>query len=176
MNIFAIEKDNDGRVDWEASARSQDDYGILEMTLESCQMLSTALNELSGKRVVKYRSTYRDHPSTEWVQESSANFMCLVRHTRSLLKEYAERSNKQHACESVLKELIIKFNPGLFPRHEPTPLPWCMPEKFKCEDVVESYRRFYASRKNIRYPLNKVPSWFVKHRGDREYQVIGEII
>jgi len=174
VNIFAIEKDKDGQIDWEASAKSQDNYRVVRMILESCQMLSTALNELSGKQIARYRSTHRNHPSTKWVQESSVNFMSLVRHTRTLIKEYTERFGKQHKCEEVLKELIVAFNPGLFPKHEATPLPQCMPASFKCDDVVESYRKYYASKPNIRYPMNKVPGWFVKYRGDLEYQIINK--
>tara|TARA_Y100000593_G_scaffold35923_1_gene70142 strand:+ start:3620 stop:4138 length:519 start_codon:yes stop_codon:yes gene_type:complete len=172
MNIFAIERNECGEIDWEASAVSQDNYRVVKMILESCQMLSTALNELSGRQIARYRSTHKNHPSTKWVCESSANYMLLVRHTRALLREYTERFGKTHKCEGVLRELIIDFNPGLFPYHEPTTLPLCMPEKFKSDDIVESYRKFYASKPKIRYPLNKVPSWFVQYRGDKEYQLI----
>jgi len=38
--------------------------------------------------------------------------------------------------------------------------------------VVESYRRYYASKPRIRYPKNKIPSWFKKYRGNIPYEVI----
>ena len=49
MNIFAIEGDG-VEIDWVKSAQSQDNYRVVKMILESCQMLCTALNELSGEQ------------------------------------------------------------------------------------------------------------------------------
>ncbi len=46
MNIFAIEGDLEtGQIDWEKSAQSQDNLRVVKMILESCQILSTVLNE-----------------------------------------------------------------------------------------------------------------------------------
>ena len=41
MNIFAIEKSKSGGIDWIHSARSQDNYRVVKMILES---LSNALH------------------------------------------------------------------------------------------------------------------------------------
>ena len=49
-----------------------------------------------------------------------------------------------------------------------------MPEEFKSENIVESYRKFYASKPRIRYPEDKVPSWFDQYRGDQPYEVINK--
>ena len=49
MNIFAIEKTPDNQIDWEQSARSLDNYRVVKMILESCQMLCTALNDQHGR-------------------------------------------------------------------------------------------------------------------------------
>ena len=80
MNIFAIEG-SDNNIDWIKSAKSQDNYRVVKMILESCQMLCTTLNELSDRQVTPYRSTHKSHPSTKWVRASSANFESLVEHT-----------------------------------------------------------------------------------------------
>lgn len=46
MNIFAIEGDVEtGNIDWVKSAQSQDNLRVVKMILESCQILSTVLNE-----------------------------------------------------------------------------------------------------------------------------------
>jgi hypothetical protein len=47
-----------------------------------------------------------------------------------------------------------------------------MPDCFKSDNVVESYRKYYASKPRMRYPKDKVPDWFVEYRGDKEYQII----
>jgi len=171
MNIFAIEgKDNN--IDWVKSAQSQDNYRVVKMILESCQMLCTALNELAGKQVAPYRSTHKHHPSTKWVLSSSANFEALVEHTMALLEEYTLRFNKIHKCTSVLERCVDLYDANMFPTQEPTQLPLAMPLKFHSSNTIESYRRFYASKPRVRYPKNKVPRWFKKYRGKKEYQVI----
>ena len=171
MNIFAIEGCGQD-IDWIASAKSQDNYRVVKMILESCQMLCTAINELAGTKVAPYRSTHKHHPSTKWVMASSANFEALITHTHAMLQEYTERFGKTHKCQSVLAECNRLYDPSLFPTSEPTTLPLAMPHEFHSTDIVESYRRFYASKPRMRYPKDKVPDWFVKYRGDTEYQVI----
>ena len=171
MNIFAIEGAYN-RVDWAKSARSQDNYRVVKMILESCQMLCTTLNELHGKQVTPYKTTHKSHPSTKWVRTSSANFEALVEHTMAMLEEYTERFGKIHKCASVLEKCVDTYEPSLFPRQTLTPLPLAMPYEFHSSDIVESYRKFYASKPRIRYPKNKIPSWFVKYRGKKEYEII----
>ena len=171
MNIFAIEGNN-GVIDWKASARSQDNYRVVKMILESCQMLCTAINELSGEHIAPYRSTHKHHPSTKWVMASSANFEALVEHTEAMLQEYTTRFGKIHKCQQVLTVCKRLYTPSLFVTSKPTKLPLAMPYEFQSDDIVESYRKFYASKPKIRYPKDKVPQWFRKYRGDKEFQVI----
>ena len=171
MNIFAIEGDNN-EIDWVKSAQSQDNYRVVKMILESCQMLCTTLNELLGEQVTPYRTTHKNHPSTKWVRASSANFEALVEHTMSMLEEYTRRFGKVHKCTSVLGKCIELYDPSLFPTQEPTRLPLAIPCEFHSDNIVESYRKFYASKPRIRYPKDKVPEWFKKHRGEKKYDIV----
>tara|TARA_B100000131_G_scaffold168602_1_gene162983 strand:+ start:8074 stop:8625 length:552 start_codon:yes stop_codon:yes gene_type:complete len=174
MNIFAIEETSDGAIDWIKSAQSQDNYRVVKMILESCQMLSSALNILSDSNIAPYKTTHANHPSSKWVRESSANFECLIEHTMALLDEYTSRFQKVHKCKAVLDKIIEIYscNQDLFPSSEETSLPLCMPEEFKGPSTVESYRSFYSSKPRIRYPKDKIPPWFKKYRGDIPFQVI----
>ena len=171
MNIFAIEGESTN-IDWVASAKSQDNYRVVKMILESCQMLCTAINELSGERIAPYGSTHKYHPSTKWVMASSANFEALVVHTRAMLEEYTERFEKIHKCQAVLEKCVKLYDSSLFPTSEPTRLPLAMPHEFHSENIVESYRKFYASKPRIRYPKNKIPEWFLKYRNNKEFQIV----
>ena len=173
MNIFAIERNTLGDVDWVMSARSQDNYRVVKMILESCQMLCTVLNEQAGEQVAPYRSTHKNHPSTKWAAASSHNFCMLMVHCAELIEEYKRRfNNKTHKCEAVFASIQELFNPDLLSSHEPTPLPMAMPSHFQSDDIVESYRRFYASKPRVRYPRQKVPDWFVEYRGEQDYEVV----
>ena len=39
-----------------------------------------------------------------------------------------------------------------------------MPDEYKSENVVKSYRDYYASKDKMRYPKGKAPDWFVSRR------------
>ena len=164
MNIFAIEQTPTGEIDWVRSAQAQDNYRVVKMILESCQMLCTVINVQHGEQVTPYRTTHVKHPSTLWVAKSSANFQRLVEHTLAMLEEYTERFNKIHKCAGVLEKIIDLYDPGRFARHDDTPLPLCMPDKFKTDSIVESYRKFYASKPRMRYPTEKIPVWWSQYR------------
>jgi len=170
MNIFAIESDSTGAVDWIKSAQSLDNLRVVKMILESCQILSTVLNE-QGFRA-PYKSFNPKHPSCLWAAESSANFEALVLHADAMLKEYTERFGKVHKCDSVLDKIVSLYDRDNFDYHHLTPLRMAMPDYFKGSNIVESYRKYYANKKNMRYPAHKVPDWFVKYRGDKEYKTI----
>ena len=122
MNIFAIERDAAGGIDWIASAKSQDNHRVVKMILES---------------------------------------------TLAMLEEYTERFNRIHKCAGVVEKVIDLFDPNLFPSHDPSPLPLCMPDEFKTDDVVTSYRKFYASKPKMRYAKSKVPPWFSSFRTEK---------
>ena len=171
MNIFAIERTNDGGIDWEASAKSLDNLRVVKMILESCQMLCATINILYNEQVTPYKTTHRNHPSTKWVRESSANFECLVRHTLSMLDEYTERFNKIHKCAGVLEKVIDLYDPTMFPSNDPTTLPMCMPDNFKSDDIVESYRKFYCDKPKMRYTKDKLPTWFMTYR-EKDFTLI----
>ena len=164
MNIFAIEQTPSGDIDWVKSAQSQDNYRVVKMILESVQMLCTAINDQHGEQVTPYRNAHLNHPSTKWVRESSANFERLVEHTLAMLDEYTERFGKIHKCAGVLEKVLDLYDPNRFNCHIDTPLPLCMPDEFKGDSIVESYRKFYASKPRMRYPTEKIPVWFHQYR------------
>ena len=173
MNIFAIEGNTEtNEIDWVKSAQSLDNYRVIKMILESCQMLCTTLNEFSGKQVTPYRSTHKNHPSTKWVRTSSANFEALVEHTVAMIEEYKERFGKTHKCTTVLERCLELYSPSSFPLNELTLLPLCMPPEYRSESIVESYRKFYVSKPRMRYPEAKIPDWFSALRGNKEYQIV----
>tara|TARA_R110000824_G_scaffold201798_1_gene385936 strand:+ start:855 stop:1376 length:522 start_codon:yes stop_codon:yes gene_type:complete len=173
MNIFAIEGDEKtGTIDWVKSAKSQDNYRVVKMILECCQILSTALNEQGLD--APYRSFNPKHPSCKWAAESSHNFLNLVEHCEAMIEEYKERFGKVHKCEGVLEKIKGLYRPSNFPSTCPTPLRMAMPDYFKVKNnPVLSYRKYYASKPRIRYPKGKTPAWFIKHRGDQPFTLVG---
>ena len=163
MNIFAIEGDAEtGEIDWVKSAQSQDNLRVVKMILESCQILSTVINEQGFE--APYRSFNPKHPSCLWAAESSANFMHLALHCEAMICEYSERFGKVHKCAAVLGKIIGLFDTDNFPTSDPTPLRLAMPDEFRSDNPVVSYRKFYASKPRLRYPVDKIPSWVYDYR------------
>ena len=89
----------------------------------------------------------------------------------AMLDEYTERFGKIHKCAGVLETVLDLYDPSLFPSSNATPLPLCMPEEYKSNNTVESYRRFYTDKPRMRYPTSKIPQWFVEYR-TTEFQQI----
>jgi len=163
MNIFAIEGDeNTGAIDWYLSGRTQDNLRTVKMLLESTQLLSSAmhLNNMQGC----YKLNHAKHPSTLWTAESSSNWLNLYTHAMALNDEYEERFNKIHKCKEKLIEMRKIVDLSKFPTNLPTDLKLAMPDEFKSSNPVKSYRDYYSTKENMRYPKNKIPGWFIARR------------
>ncbi len=172
MNIFAIEGNEEtGEIDWEKSAQSQDNLRVVKMILESCQIMSTVINEQGLK--APYRSFNPKHPSCLWAAESAANFLHLVLHCEAMICEYSERFGKTHKCAAVLGKIVGLFDTDNFPTSDPTPLRLAMPDEFRSDNPVVAYRKFYASKPRLRYPVDKIPSWVYDYRNE-PFEVIGD--
>ena len=155
MNIFILDE-NPVR-----AARMQCDRHVVKMTLETAQMLSTVINELGGQS--PYKTAHVNHPCSVWARQSVENFRWLYRHGMALSLEYTKRYGKIHKSEAVIRQSLdalptVSMTPG-----ERTPFPLCMPDKYKSDDAVESYRRFYIGEKSRFAQWNKTtapPAWW----------------
>ena len=167
MNIFAIESDAHGNIDWQRSALSHDNMRVNKMIIESCQMLSTNA-QLLGQST-RYRKSFENHPSTIWARSSSANFRNLVLLAQSLRNEFCRRyARDTHGCDDVIAQMSMLINTpsfvSSFPTHTDTPLPLCMPDEYKSDTIVSSYRNFFANKPNLRYFSDDVPAWISQYR------------
>ena len=163
MNIFVLH--NHPRI----AARMQCDKHVSKMTLETAQMLSTAVNELGGQ--APYKSAHVNHPCSVWARKTLANFLWLYDHGIALAAEYTRRYGKVHKSEAVIRECMSQMKTlrlyGLDPETgripDRTPHPLCMPDEYKSDDAVESYRRFYIGEKAGFAQWNKKtkpPAWW----------------
>lgn len=178
MNIFILNEDP------RIAAGQQCDKHVVKMIVESAQMLSTAHRLLdgeieirpskSGKRMVKYwrlndyredvlyKAVHMNHPCTVWCRETEENYMWLYEHFEELCKEYRYRYNKLHLTEQVLLK-PLQFPPKNIPSARLTPFAMAMPNEYKSDNIVESYRQYYMSKQdrfNMVWTRSKVPSWY----------------
>lgn len=136
MNIFYLDRDIDRAV------RYHCDSHVVKMSLETAQILCTALHRYGLP--APYKPTHAKHPSVLWAGDSLEHFRWLKQFGKTLCAEYTFRYGKRHASENVIDAL---------PDSPPLPVagwtapPQAMPDACKRKDPVEGYRVFYATEK-----------------------------
>lgn len=152
MNIFVVE------LDPFKAATCLIDKHVTKMTLESSQMLATAIHLCGGNAT--YKPTHVNHPCNKWVRTSRNNYMWLFEHVKALAWEYEQRYGKVHKCSNYFHE--FKEGAKYIPCGGMTPFAQAIPDEFKNpNDVVKAYRNFYIHDKKdfATWKRNK-PEWW----------------
>ena len=169
MNIFYLDKDPI------IAAQMSCDKHVVQMILESAQMLSTAHRVLdgqltkrpskSGKTMVKYWDLYEGsddleaellyykavhvgHPCTQWTMESDTNYRWHYEHFIALCEEYTYRYDKTHKTARDLGSPLWTM-PRNIPTGPLTPFRLAMGSNSECffyNEPVRSYRAFYKTK------------------------------
>lgn len=156
INIFYLDKNSTQAAKW------QSDKHVVKMCLETAQILSGVQHVLNGpvKNEV-YRLTHRNHPSCVWARSSKGNYDWLCVHGLALCDEYKARYGKTHKSREIIEKCFD--NAPIFDYNEFTEPPQAMPEKYRGDDSVTAYRRYYNEEKRntiqMTWKLNK-PDWW----------------
>lgn len=150
MNIFVLDRDP------KIAAQQQCDKHVVKMVLESAQMLCTAVNLTGG--TAKYKATHKNHPCSVWTRQTRANFDWLKEHALALCEEYTRRYGKRHKSQDVIESVSNET----IPDGTLQPFALAMPEHYRTEDPVESYREYYRCEKEeiAKWKMGNVPNWF----------------
>ena len=159
MNIFFLD------YDLKKCAEYHCDKHVVKMILETAQLLCGAQHltrQVTDQVIdqVPYKLSHKNHPCSIWVRESLSNYLLLCELGLELCKEYTHRYEKRHKSQDVIEWCImnkIKIDDkGL------TTPPKAMPDEYKVDDVVESYRNYYMGAKSgfTTWKKREVPSWF----------------
>ena len=144
MNIFYLHTDP------KKAAEYHCDKHVVKMIIESAQMLYCAHWVLNPENLPEnaYKLAHKNHPSSIWVRESYDNYMWLCHLAWWLCREYQFRygNQKSHKTEAHI-EWLLANPPESIPVIGYTPLRLAMPNEYKREDPVESYRLFYVESK-----------------------------
>lgn len=152
MNIFILDSDI------ERCAQAHCDQHVVKMTLESAQILCSALH-LHGMKA-PYRPTHLGHPCVLWAAESYDNFCWLKVLMVALNNEYRYRYHKSedHRSMRVLSEIEgVKFG-----RCGMTPFAQAMPDDCKSPgNAITAYRNYYRQHKLgfARWTRRPAPEW-----------------
>lgn len=161
MNIFALHRNPI------VAARFHCDTHVVKMILESAQLLCTAHRTLDGDEyansVNMYKATHKNHPSAIWARETVCNYHWLYRLLDALCEEYTFRYGKVHKVEDSGLLSRLRQAPANIRQASMTKFAVAMPDEYKVDCPVESYRRYYAGVKRAIAKWNKTRSspWFM---------------
>lgn len=86
------------------SAKALDNKRVVKMTLETAQLLASAIRLNGGE--ASYKLTHKGHPVTKWTAKNKANYMWALRHFCALSREYTKRYGKTHKSSTLIKEFV----------------------------------------------------------------------
>lgn len=142
MNIFFLDKDP------VKCAEFHNDKHVVKMRTELCQIFSTNYSLLGGTNA-PYRITHKNHPCTIWARESIDNALWAFKLLVALEREYQYRYGPKPTKCSELIKLIPDWLETVFSRLSTggTQPALAMPEQYRSDDPVKSYREYYVKEK-----------------------------
>jgi hypothetical protein len=171
MNIFIL--------DWDVKKCTQYhvDKHVVKMILETAQLLC-GVHHVTDEVTTKYRPStdqvpyklsHKNHPCAIWARKSLSNYLYLCELGLELSKEYTHRYGKQHKSEMVILWCIM--NKPNIPDIGFTEPSKAMPDEFKVDSVVESYRNYYMGAKSdlAAWKNREKPFWFEKKELNLQY-------
>lgn len=161
MNIFVIDQNQ------YLCATYHTDTHVVKMPVETAQMLSFAYYhpELWKGEIpdilMKFSKSHDNHPCSLWIRESLENFIWTCNLGIQLVKEFRYRFNpiKHQRCLDIFEWCLR--NPPNLPSKCLTPFALAMPDNFKVESDIESYRNLYRYGKSDLHKWTKreKPQW-----------------
>jgi hypothetical protein len=164
MNIFFLDEDV------KKCAQYHVDKHVVKMILETAQLLCGVHHVTAHDTShVPYKLSHKNHPCSIWCRESLSNYLYLCELGLELCKEYTYRYGKRHKSQDVIEWCLI--NKPNIPDIEFTDPAKAMPDEFKVDSVVESYRNYYVGAKSgfAIWKNREKPFWFEKKMLDLQY-------
>jgi hypothetical protein len=131
------------------------------MILETAQLLC-GVHHMTDQVTdqVPYKLSHKNHPCAIWSRESLSNYLYLCDLGLELCKEYTYRYGKRHKSQEVI-EWCVTNKPNICDKEFTEPAR-AMPNEYKVDSVVESYRNYYIGEKSkIAVWKNRdIPEWF----------------
>lgn len=118
-----------------------------------------------------YLATHVNHPSAKWVRESSSNYEWLYSLFVELNLEFLYRypgKDKIHKTFSEFNNFLSKL-PKNISIGNFTNMALAMPEQYRTNNAIESYRQYYIKEKHnlANWKLRGKPSWYQGELNDK---------
>ena len=152
MNIFILDYNPKKCAEYHANSH------VVKMVLETSQILCGVHWVQGGE--APYKLSHRNHPCSIWARESLSNYLYLCELGLELCKEYTYRYGKRHKSQDVIEWCLIN-KPNIADKEFTEPAR-AMPDEYKSNCVVESYRNYYMGEKSkiAVWKNRETPEWF----------------
>ena len=156
MNIFFLDFDT------KKCAQYHCDKHVVKMILETAQLLCGVhhvTNQVTDQ--IPYKLSHKNHPCAISSRESLSNYLYLCDFGLELCKEYTYRYGRRHKSQEVI-EWCLTNKPNISDTEFTEP-PKAMPDEYKVDSVVESYRNYYIGAKKdfAKWKNREIPDWFL---------------
>jgi hypothetical protein len=155
MNIFLLDTDT------RKCAQYHCDKHVVKMILETAQLLC-GVHHMTDQVTdqVPYKLSHKNHPCAIWSRESLSNYLYLCDLGLELCREYTYRYGKRHKSQDVIEWCIVN-KPNIVDKGFTEPAR-AMPDEYKVDSIVESYRNYYIGEKSkiAVWKNREIPEWF----------------
>jgi hypothetical protein len=131
------------------------------MILETAQLLC-GVHHMTDQVTdqVPYKLSHKNHPCAIWSRESLSNYLYLCDLGLELCREYTYRYGKRHKSQDVIEWCIVN-KPNIVDKGFTEPAR-AMPDEYKVDSIVESYRNYYIGEKSkiAVWKNREIPEWF----------------
>lgn len=163
MNIFFLSRSP------KQAARLHCDKHVVKMIIETAQLLYSSHWVLNpeGLNENAYKIAHKNHPCAIWVRQSISNYMWLASLGYWLCKEYQYRYGEQKIHKSEAHIIWLLNNPPKsIPNTDFTAPALAMPDEYKKEDLIESYKLYYIEsklkqRNIVKYTKREWPDFLI---------------
>jgi hypothetical protein len=150
------------------------DKHVSKILLEAVQMLCSAKRILDPEDVINeklYKLAHKNHPVTIWCRKSKQNFLWTLDLVDALHNEWKFRyghpeskMHKSYLIAQILREYLPKEE--AFEEKGLTAFALAMPDQYKTDDAVLSYRNYYMSEEK-----QKIATWKKKRERPTWYKI-----
>jgi hypothetical protein len=150
------------------------DKHVSKILLEAVQMLCSAKRILDPDDIINdklYKLAHKNHPVTIWCRTSRENYIWTLDLVDELHNEwryrYGHPETKLHKS-FLIAQILREHIPTTFPQIGLTRFALAMPDVYKTDDPVESYRNYYMSEEKQKIASWKkkreMPDWYCKNK------------
>lgn len=153
MNLFILDHNHAKNAEYHVNSHCG------KMILESVQLMCTQFH-LQGIDA-PYKPTHQNHPCSIFCRASEENFLWVLDYALALHNEFKFRYDKTHKSGEVAYWVLNNLYKLTFPAKLMTDFALAMPDKYKSNDPVESYRNYYRNDKShlFKWTSRERPSW-----------------